>query len=66
MEKALQANRAPLRQPNSETVDSGTVRLGSAGITATFPPLKRQPEEVADTGKVRLGSAGITTIFAAR
>jgi hypothetical protein len=30
----------PLRQPKPEITDRGTVRLGSASITAAFPPLR--------------------------
>jgi len=33
---------SPLRQPQPEIADRGTVRLGAGNITAGFPPL-RQP-----------------------
>jgi hypothetical protein len=51
----------PLRQPEPETADRGTVRLGDSCITAVFPPL-RQPE-TADRGTVRLGDSCITAAF---
>ena len=54
-----------LQLPKSEIADRGTVRLGSAGITANFPPLRRPEPKIADRGTVRLGSAGITASFPA-
>lgn len=52
--------------PKPEIADPGTVRLGSSGITGTFPPLKRPKPEIADRGTVRLGSSGITANFPPR
>ncbi len=55
-----------LQLPKPEIADRGTVRLGSAGITASFPSLRRPEPKIADRGMVRLGSAGITASFPAR
>lgn len=57
----------PKLQPaKPETTDSGKVRLGSAGITASFPLRQRPDPKTADRGTVRLGSAGITATFPPR
>jgi hypothetical protein len=66
MTKSAPHNAVALKLPDETIADSGKVRLGSAGITTTFPPLKRPDEKIADDGKVRLGSAGITTTFPLR
>jgi hypothetical protein len=64
---ALTERDTPALQPaKPETIDSGKVRLGSAGITASFPPLRRPDPKIADSGTVRLGSAGITATFPPR
>jgi hypothetical protein len=52
-----------LQSPKPEISDRGAVRLGSAGITASFPPLRLPEPKIADRGTVRLGSAGITASF---
>jgi hypothetical protein len=57
---------ATVKLPDEKIADDGKVRLGSAGITTTFPPVKLPDDKIADSGKVRLGSAGITTTFPAR
>jgi hypothetical protein len=53
----------PLRRPQPEITDRGTVRLGDACITAEFPPLRRPKPEITDRGTVRLGDACITAEF---
>ncbi|MGC2202237.1 MAG: hypothetical protein WA633_19130 [Stellaceae bacterium] len=55
-----------LRQPNPETADRGTVRLGSGCITGGFPALRQPEPETADRGTVRLGSGCITAGFPPR
>jgi hypothetical protein len=65
MNDAQQATAA-VKLPNAEIADDGKIRLGSAGITTTFPPVKLPDEKIADRGKVRLGSAGITVTFPTR
>ena len=61
------AQNTPTLQPQpSQVADSGAVRLGSSGITTTFPPLRRPDPKIADRGTVRLGSSGITANFPAR
>jgi hypothetical protein len=58
-----QEAQASVKLPDAKIADDGKVRLGSAGITTTFPPVKLPDEKIADRGKVRLGSAGITVSF---
>ena len=53
----------PLRHPEPETADRGTVRLGDSCITAAFPPLRHPETETADRGTVRLGDSCITAAF---
>ena len=55
-----------LQHPKPEIADRGTVRLGSCGITASFPALQTPKPEIADLGTVRLGSCGITANFPTR
>ena len=53
----------PLRQPEPETADRGTVRLGGGSITAEFPPLRQPKQEIVNRGTVRLGDASILAEF---
>ncbi len=66
MKQPTERGMPPLRRPEPEIADRGTVRLGSSGITTGFPPLRRPEPEIADRGMVRLGSSGITTGFPTR
>jgi hypothetical protein len=56
----------PLRQPEPETADRGTVRFGDGCITAEFPPLRQPRPETADCGTVRFGDGCITAEFPPR
>jgi hypothetical protein len=53
----------PLRRPQPETADRGTLRLGDACLTAAFPPLRQPKPETADRGTLRLGDACLTAAF---
>ena len=66
MKQLTERGMLALQSPKPEIADCGTVRLGSSGITASFPPLRRPEPEIADRGMVRLGSSGITTGFPTR
>jgi hypothetical protein len=56
----------PLRQPDPEIADRGTVRLGDSCITAVFPRLRQPEPEIADPGTVRLGDSCIAAAFPPR
>jgi hypothetical protein len=56
----------PLRQPEPEIADRGTVRFGDGCITAEFPPLRQPKLEIADRGTVRFGDGCITAEFPPR
>jgi hypothetical protein len=56
----------PLRQPQLEIADRGTVRLGESCITAEFPPLRQPKPDTTDRGTVRLGESCITAEFPPR
>jgi hypothetical protein len=40
--------------------DPGTLRLGDAEVSATFPPLRRPDPIIADPGTLRLGDAEVS------
>ena len=50
--------------PDLCIADPGTLRLGDAEISGTFPPLCRPDHIIADPGTLRLGDAEVSANLA--
>jgi hypothetical protein len=49
--------------PDLSIADPGTLRLGDAEISATFPSLCRPDHIIADSGDLRLGDAEVSALL---